>query len=324
MVFMCYNKNNNNNNVSWKQYIITTFIIIILTTTHVTSIQKIPTINNNNNNNNITCNNDTHVKFCVPSHHFRPCVNVSKYSTHSSECCSCDLNVKEEHCFLNQHTPEAVILYILCMIFAVLLTRLYIATAVREEAEQLEHDRKKIEYQQLYDKFGFEMKVDDFEQNAYDRRDLQFLRLHRILLIGQIIWIANPLATQMTNSNANSMGKSTNRLTKGVNFFTDTSSYLANCVNITGRNTGIEQDYSYINVQSDFWSVLTILFLIAQLVLDMLITCRRVGCKEFGESSFDDPWSLAASGDLTLSVTFPAGCSRRNAGHILHRFFTSK
>merc|ERR1712072_1610027 len=65
-------------------------------------------------------------------------------------------------------------------------------------------------------------------------------------------------------------------------------SYLANCVNITGRNTGIEQDYSYINVQSDFWSVLTILFLIAQLVLDMLITCRRVGCKEFGESSFDD------------------------------------
>ena len=169
----------------------------------------------------------------------------------------------------------AVILYILCMIFAVLLTRLYIATAVREEAEQLEHDRKNIEYQQLYDKFGFEMKVDDFEQNAYDRRDLQFLRLHRILLIGQIIWIANPLATQMTNSNANTMGKSTNRLTKGVNFFTDTSSYLANCVNITGRNTGIEQDYSYIKVQSDFWSVLTILFLIAQLVLDMLIKCRR-------------------------------------------------
>lgn len=49
------------------------------------------------------------------------------------------------------------------------------------------------------------------------------------------------------------------------------------------------------------------------------------GMREFrtsdGVSELDHPWSLASSGTYQLTLNFPAGVSRRQAGVLLHKFF---
>eukprot|EP00943_MAST-04B_sp_MAST-4B-sp1_P002255 g2255.t1 len=242
--------------------------------------------------NNTTCIEN--VKFCVPNHKFKPCTQTPSnntqdgdstknkvYSVHSGHCCPCDLSKEDsaKQCFLNVSTAGATALYLLCLIVSALLTRLYIATGVREEEEEMEHVQKVIEYRKLYSAFGLEMNVDDYQQNAYDRNDLQFLRLHRILMVGQLIWIANPLATQMSNTKASSYS---GKLTYGANFFTDTSSWLAKCV------IKSQEKEPYMSVQTDFWFLLTIMFFVIQILLDMFITCKRNGCRNFGKSNWDD------------------------------------
>ena len=227
-----------------------------------------------------TCEAST---FCVETHNLDSCTGTDQYTT-SQGCCPCQLRLenfqnstKSISCFLNKHTGGSFLLYFLCVLIAMALLRMYVATAVREGKEEAEHAYDMSEYYKLYRAFGLEMQVDDYEQNAYDRNDLQFLRLHRILLTGQVIWVVNPLG--LHRALWNTTDKTAGTISGSVNFFTDTSSWISSCVMHGDRGTNIP----YIQLQAIFWLLLTCAVFLLQIVIDMACSCARVGWQRFGE-----------------------------------------
>ena len=75
--------------------------------------------------------------------------------------------VQNTECFLNANTGWALFLPpSQCVLIAMALLRMYVATAVREGKEEAEHAYDMSEYYKLYRAFGLEMQVDDYEQNA--------------------------------------------------------------------------------------------------------------------------------------------------------------
>ena len=228
--------------------------------------------------NGTTCEVST---FCVDKQSFDSCTGKDRYST-SQGCCPCQLRLQSFDkdgikCLLNTNTELAVVLYICSVLIAMALLRMYVATAVREGKEEAEHAHDMSEYYKLYRVFGLQMQVDDYEQNAYDRNDLQFLRLHRILLTGQVIWVVNPLG--LHRSLWKSATTTANTLTGSVNFFTDTSSWMSSCVMHGDGGT----ETPYIQLQASFWLLLTCTVFVLQIVMDMVFSCARVGCKHFGK-----------------------------------------
>jgi hypothetical protein len=215
--------------------------------------------------------------FCTSEVDFISCNESNKYSIHASTCCSCNLTNTTESCFLNNHPEGGFALYIFLWAMVTLLTRLYIRTGARIEEDEVEHVQKIIKYKRFYAHFGVEVNVDDYERNVYDRIDLQFLRLHRILFIGQLTWIANPLSAVEKNF-------VTHNFSSFRTIFTDTSSYIAKCM-LAKNNKNISH---HSDVQTYFWIFATLCFFIFHIVFDMIVTCRRVGCKNFGKSSLDN------------------------------------
>ena len=178
-----------------------------------------------------------------------------------------DLETVQTQNVLNANTGWAFILPPLCV--GSYGPSTHVCCYSSREGKGAEHANDMSEYYKLYRAFGLEMQVDDYEQNAYDRKDLQFLELHRILLTGQVIWVVNPLGSPCTLENNRQHSRSNRRECK---FFTDTSSWMSSCVMHGDSGTSMP----YIQLQASFWLLLTCAVFL-QIVIDLAFLVQELG-----------------------------------------------
>ena len=132
------------------------------------------------------CKTEKSARAACPAASYRP------MDIHDVGCCSCD----DSAC--NGNKVGEYVAFSLGTCFVLYLTHIYVQSGAHKQHQSLEHCRDIVKSRNMYAKFGIEMSVENYGNNAYDMLDINFLRCHRLLLFAQVLWASDPFISSVT------------------------------------------------------------------------------------------------------------------------------